>query len=92
MTFQDEKNEKTVLRNVTTFSRYVFFNIIRMEGKKKDKFHANAKKKGIIINVSRGLGKESQHLSPATLEISGRIAILSINIKSLFSPREYVQF
>ena len=91
MTFQDEKNEKTVLRNITTFSRYIFFNIIRMEGKKKDKFHANAKKKGIIINESRGVGKESQHLSTATLEIFGRIAILSINIKILFSPREYVQ-
>ena len=51
----------------------------------------NAKKKGIIISVSRGVGKEGQHLSPATLEIFGRIAILSINIKSLFSPREYVQ-
>ena len=51
MTFQDEKNEKTVLRNITTFSRYVFFNIIRMEGKKKDKFHANAKKKGIIMRA-----------------------------------------
>ena len=39
-------------------------------------------KKGIIINVSRGVGKEGQHLSPATLEIFGRIAILSINIKN----------
>ena len=41
--------------------------------------------------MSRGVGKEGQYLSPATVEIFSRIVILSINMKSLFSPREYVQ-
>ena len=37
MTFQEEKNEKTVLRNIESFSRYVFFNITRKLGGKEER-------------------------------------------------------
>ena len=37
MTFQEEKNEKTVLRNIKTFSRYVFFNITSKLGGKEER-------------------------------------------------------